>query len=175
MANGFETTLSFDVGFGVISEPLPMLVQESLAQIGIKATINKIPGATLRKELTEESAAALSPMCSGAGSTIPSISSSGAITARTSIFNTMSYQDRDMDALIDGAGEAAAYGDDCEIRKDVKGFIDLAFVEVPRIPLFQPYLERRDAEERLRLSLLVPPPARLSSAREGVTATKKAL
>ena len=44
--NGFETTLSFDLGFAGVNEPLCVLMQESLAQIGIKSTINKIPGAT---------------------------------------------------------------------------------------------------------------------------------
>src|SRR5690349_18881003 len=34
--NGFETTLSFDLGFAGVNEPLCVLVQESLAQIGIK-------------------------------------------------------------------------------------------------------------------------------------------
>ncbi len=41
--NGFETDISFDLGFAGINEPLCVLVQESLAQIGIKTTINKIP------------------------------------------------------------------------------------------------------------------------------------
>jgi peptide/nickel transport system substrate-binding protein len=41
--NGFETTISFDLGFAGVNEPLCILVQESLAQIGIKVTINKIP------------------------------------------------------------------------------------------------------------------------------------
>src|SRR6195952_5749374 len=34
--NGFETTLSFDLGFAGINEPLCVLVQESLLQLGIK-------------------------------------------------------------------------------------------------------------------------------------------
>src|SRR5258705_9773430 len=48
--NGFETTLSFDLGFAGVNEPLCVLVQESLALIGIKTTINKIPGANWRTE-----------------------------------------------------------------------------------------------------------------------------
>src|SRR3977135_436193 len=42
-ADGFETTISFDLNFAGVNEPLCILVQESLAQIGIKTTINKIP------------------------------------------------------------------------------------------------------------------------------------
>jgi len=73
--NGFETTLSFDLGFAGVNEPLCVLVQESLAQIGIKTTINKIPGANWRTELNKK----VLPL---AGSIIPSTSSSGATTAR---------------------------------------------------------------------------------------------
>jgi peptide/nickel transport system substrate-binding protein len=43
--NSIETTLSFDLGLGVIGEPLCVLIQESLAGIGIKTMINKVPGA----------------------------------------------------------------------------------------------------------------------------------
>jgi peptide/nickel transport system substrate-binding protein len=52
----------------------------------------------------------------------------------------MSYQNKDMDALIDGARAAAAAGDTATYDKDVKGFVEKAFVEVPRVPLYQPYL-----------------------------------
>jgi peptide/nickel transport system substrate-binding protein len=45
-----------------------------------------------------------------------------------------------MTKMIDGARKAAAEGDTATYEKDVKGFITKAFVEVPRIPLFQPYL-----------------------------------
>jgi peptide/nickel transport system substrate-binding protein len=55
---------------------------------------------------------------------------------KNSIFNTMSYQSRDMDAFIDGAVNAAAIGDKATYEKDVKGFVDLAFADIPRIPIF---------------------------------------
>src|SRR5258706_2884471 len=51
---GFETTLSFDLGSGTVSEPAGILIQEALAQIGIKATINKIPGANWRAALLQK-------------------------------------------------------------------------------------------------------------------------
>ena len=74
-----------------------------------------------------------------------------------------------MDKLIDGAAHAAAIGDKATYDKDVKGFVDLAYTDIPRIPLYQPYRQRRDAEEHLRLPVLVPPPAGLSRAGEGVS------
>jgi peptide/nickel transport system substrate-binding protein len=51
----------------------------------------------------------------------------------------MSYQSKDMDGFIDGAVNAAAIGDKAAYEKDVKGFVDLAFADIPRIPIFQPY------------------------------------
>ena len=83
----------------------------------------------------------------------------------------MSYKSPDMDDLIDGARNAAAIGDKATYDKDVKGFVDLAFTDIPRIPLYPALRQRRDAEERLGLSVLVPPQARLPRAGEGVSAT----
>src|SRR2546430_12159168 len=53
-ADGFETTISFDLNFAGVNEPLCVLVQESLAQLGIKTTINKVPGANWRTELNKK-------------------------------------------------------------------------------------------------------------------------
>jgi peptide/nickel transport system substrate-binding protein len=59
---------------------------------------------------------------------------------KNSIFNTMSYQSPEMDKLIDAAGKAASTGDKADYDKDVDGFVDLAFADIPRIPLYQPYV-----------------------------------
>src|SRR6202007_2239339 len=56
------------------------------------------------------------------------------------IFNTMSYQSKTLDAFVDGAVTAAAEGDKAGYEKDVKGFVDTAFADMPRIPIFQPYV-----------------------------------
>jgi peptide/nickel transport system substrate-binding protein len=52
----------------------------------------------------------------------------------------MSYKSAEMDKLIDGTRNAAAAGDKAAYEMDVKGFVDLAFAEVPRIPLYQPFV-----------------------------------
>ena len=57
-----------------------------------------------------------------------------------SVFNTMSYKSPDMDKLIDSTRNAAAVGDVSTYDTDVKGFVDLAFTDIPRIPLYQPYV-----------------------------------
>jgi peptide/nickel transport system substrate-binding protein len=137
--NGFETTLSFDLGFATVNEPLAVLTQESLAQIGIKTTINKIPGANWRTELTKKVLPLYTNVFSG-WLDYPEYFFIWCYHGKNSIFNTMSYQSKDMDALIDGAVTAAATGDKANYDKDVKGFVDLAYADMPRIPLFQPYV-----------------------------------
>jgi peptide/nickel transport system substrate-binding protein len=139
MPNGFETTLSFDLGLGVIGEPLSVLVQESLGAIGIKATLSKIPGANWRSELIKKELPMIVNFFSG-WLDYPEYFFFWCYHGQNAVFNTMSYQDAAMDALIDGARKAAADGDTATYETDAKGFIDKAFAEVPRIPLFQPYL-----------------------------------
>jgi len=136
--NGFETTLSFDLGFATVNEPLCVLVQESLAQIGIKAEINKIPGANWRTELNKKVLPLYTNVFSG-WLDYPEYFFIWCYHGKNSIFNTMSYQSKEMDALIDGAGDAASAGNKDAYEKNVKGFVDLAFTDLPRIPLFQPY------------------------------------
>jgi peptide/nickel transport system substrate-binding protein len=45
--DGFDTTFSFELSLATVAEPVSLLVQESLAKIGIRVTINKIPGGQL--------------------------------------------------------------------------------------------------------------------------------
>jgi len=137
--DGFETTLSFDLGFAGVNEPLCVLVQESLAQIGIKTTINKIPGANWRTELTKKTMPLYTNVFSG-WLDYPEYFFIWCYHGRNSIFNTMGYQSKEMDAFIDGAVAAGANGDKPTYDTDVKGFIDLAFTDMPRIPLYQPYV-----------------------------------
>ena len=137
--SGIETTLSFDLGLGVIGEPLSVLMQESLGAIGIKTTINKIPGANWRAEITKKELPLFVNFFSG-WLDYPEYFYFWCYHGQNAVFNTMSYQNPAMDALIDGARKAAAEGDMAAYTKDTTGFIDLAFADVPRVPLFQPYL-----------------------------------
>jgi peptide/nickel transport system substrate-binding protein len=137
--NGFETTLSFDLGFAGVNEPLCVLTQESLAQIGIKATINKVPGANWRTELNKKTLPLYTNVFSG-WLDYPEYFFIWCYHGQNSVFNTMSYQSKDMDQFIEGARDAAAVGKTAEYEKNVKGFVDLAFADMPRVPLFQPYV-----------------------------------
>jgi peptide/nickel transport system substrate-binding protein len=137
--NGFETTLSFDLGFAGVNEPLCVLTQESLAQIGIKVTINKVPGANWRTELNKKTMPLYTNVFSG-WLDYPEYFFIWCYHGKNSIFNTMSYQSKDMDALIDKASQYAAVGDTPNYETAVKGFVDLAYTDMPRVPLYQPYV-----------------------------------
>jgi peptide/nickel transport system substrate-binding protein len=138
-ADGFETTLSFDLGFAGVNEPMCVLTQESLAQIGIRCTINKIPGATWRTELNKKVLPLYTNVFSG-WLDYPEYFFIWCYHGKNSIFNTMSYQSKEMDGFIDAAVAAAAVGDKPAYEKSVKAFVDLAYADAPRIPLYQPYV-----------------------------------
>ena len=137
--NGFETTISFDLGFAGVNEPICVLTQESLAQIGIKCTINKVPGANWRTELNKKVLPLYTNVFSG-WLDYPEYFFIWCYHGKNSIFNTMSYQSKETDAFIDGAVTAAANGDKATYEKDVEGFVNQAYADMPRIPLYQPYV-----------------------------------
>ena len=116
-----------------VNEPTAVLIQESLGQIGIKATIKNIPGSNFRTELNKKVLPLYLNVFSG-WLDYPEYFFIWCYHGKNSIFNTMSYQSKEMDAMIDGAVDAAAIGDKAKYEKDVKGFVDLAFSDLPRHP-----------------------------------------
>ncbi len=138
-AGPIDTTISFDLGDGVNSEPIATLIQESLAEIGIKLAINKVPGANWRSEMAKKSMPMMVNFFSG-WLDYPEYFFFWCYSGQNAIFNTPSYVNKDMDALIDGAYAAAAVGDKEKYAPNVEGFITKAYDDVPRVPLFQPFL-----------------------------------
>ena len=134
-----DTTISFDLGDAVNSEPIAELIQESLAQIDIKTTINKVPGSNWRSEMAKKTMPMMVNFFSG-WLDYPEYFFFWCYSGQNAIFNTPSYVSAEMDAFIDGARAAAAVGDKESYSTDVKGFISKAWHEVPRVPLFQPFL-----------------------------------
>jgi peptide/nickel transport system substrate-binding protein len=137
VANGFETPLFFDQGFATINEPTAVLVQESLAQIGIKTTINRIPGANWRNLMLKKEMP-LYINAFGGWLNVPEYFFFWNYHSQNAVFNTMSYQNPAMDKLIDAArfdSDAKKYAD------DVRGFVKLALDDVPRVALYQPNLD----------------------------------
>jgi peptide/nickel transport system substrate-binding protein len=138
-STGFETVLSFDLGQAVVNEPLCILVQESLAKVGINASLRKVPGSNWRSELLKKDMPLISNFFSG-WLDYADYFFFLCYHGQNTLFNTMSYQSEKMDALIDSARTAAAKGDMKAYDEDAVAFIDLAFEEVPRVPLYQPDL-----------------------------------
>lgn len=134
LESGFETTLSLDTGTATVGEPTIVLIQESLAKIGIKAGINKIPGANWRTTLNKKELPLALNRFSG-WLDYPEYYFYWNLHGNNSIFNISSYQNKEMDALID---EARFTTDATEYETTVKAFIALCMREVPVIPLNQP-------------------------------------
>ncbi len=134
-----DTTISFDLGDAVKCEPVAELLQESLGHIGITSTINKVPGANWRSEMAKKTMPLMINFFSG-WLDYPEYFFLWCYSGQNAIFNTPSYVNPAMDALINGARDAAATGDNAKYATDVEGFISMAYTDVPRVPLFQPYL-----------------------------------
>lgn len=131
---GFSTTLLFDAGSATIAEPMAVLAKEALAPLGINIEIQKIPGANFRGELNKKTA----PMVInrfGGWLDWPDYFFFWNYHGNNSIFNVGSYQNKDMDKLIDGARFAP---DEATYAKEVTGFMEMAFRELPAIPICQP-------------------------------------
>lgn len=132
--SGLETTLSLDTGTATVGEPTAILIQESLAKIGIKASIEKIPGANWRTTLNKKELPLALNRFSG-WLDYPEYYFYWNFHGNNSIFNISSYQNKEMDALIDKARFTA---DTAEYDKAVKDFIALCIRDVPVVPLNQP-------------------------------------
>jgi peptide/nickel transport system substrate-binding protein len=120
-----------------VSEPTCLLIQEALAQIGIKVTLNKIPGSNWRAALLKKDM----PMILnrfGGWLNYPEYFFFWAYHSQNAVFNTMSYQNPEIDKFIDAARFET---DKQKYQQDVAGFINTAFAEVPRIPIAQPGID----------------------------------
>ena len=134
--NGLDTTLSFDLGLATVNEPISLALAENLAAIGIRVTINKVPGANWRNELLKKEMPLITNTFGG-WLNYPDYFFYWAYHGQNAVFNSMSYRNPQMDALIDRSRFAE---DRAEYEAAVKGFVAIAWADVPRIPLFQPNL-----------------------------------
>ncbi|MBO1073456.1 ABC transporter substrate-binding protein [Roseomonas marmotae] len=134
--DGFETSFSFELSLATVAEPVSLLVQEALGRIGIKVTIDKVPGGQMgtlleRKELPffyESSAAFLS-----APDYFFRIFYHGSTR-----WNFGSYHNEEFRTLV----ERSRYEtDEAAYDADVRRMIALAKQDVPIILLWQPALD----------------------------------
>lgn len=139
MADGFETTISLDAGQGTLSEPIALLVQESLAALNIRTTIDKIPGSSWRGEMLKKTMPLMINFFSG-WLDYPEYFFFFTYHGQNAVFNTMDYRNPDLDQLIEAARAQAASGDRSAYQATVARMITLGYDQAPRIPLFQPFL-----------------------------------
>ena len=137
LPGGFDTTLSFDQGFATTNEPAAVLVQEALAQIGIRTTIQKIPGANWRNMLLKKEMP-IFLNAFGGWLNYPEYFFFWNFHGQNAVFNTSSYQNPEMDKLIDAA---RFEGDRAKYAELVRGFAKLMVADVPRVPIYQPLLD----------------------------------
>jgi peptide/nickel transport system substrate-binding protein len=134
LAQGLDTTFALDVGTATVGEPTAILVQESLAKIGVRLTIEKIPGANWRTTLNKKELPMVLNRFSG-WLDYPEYYFFWNLHGNNSIFNISAYKNKAMDELID---RARFTEDTAEYERSVKEFIALCMQEVPIIPLNQP-------------------------------------
>ncbi|MGF1574556.1 MAG: ABC transporter substrate-binding protein, partial [Cyanophyceae cyanobacterium] len=135
--DGFETTLAFDLGTQEWAEPMCVLIQESLAEIGIQVTLEKVPSSNFRAVLVEKSR----PMISnnfGGWLNYPDYFFFYAYHGNNATFNGGAYQNPEMDEMIDTA--LASFPGDPVYEDSVKGILKIAFEEAPKVVMVQPVL-----------------------------------
>lgn len=135
-ANGFKTTLSYDVSTAATREPIALLVRDSLSKIGVDVSIEKVPGAEWYTRLNKKDMPMLI-MSFKAWLNYPDYYFYWTYDGiNNSVFDDMNYVDPKMDKLI----EAARFEPDkAKYTDEVKAFIKIAFDDVPRIPLVQDF------------------------------------
>lgn len=129
---GFSTTISYDLSQATTREPIALLVQESLAKIGVTVTIDKVPGANWFAQM--------------ASKTMPFVITEfygwlvppeyfyywNFYGKNNAVFNTADYDNPKLDALIDDARFQSVPS---IYSADLVKMNDIIMSDLPRIPL----------------------------------------
>lgn len=135
--DGFEVPLSINQGLASWMEPTALLIQEGLGKIGIKTTIEKIPGANWRTAALVEKKLPLHLENFGGWLNYPDYYFFWAYI-KGHLFNSSNYDNPEVKKLVDETLHLAT--DDPDYEPKIKRLIEIAFEDVPRIPLWQPVL-----------------------------------
>ncbi|HEY4986470.1 MAG TPA: ABC transporter substrate-binding protein [Bradyrhizobium sp.] len=133
LPDGFSTTFSFNVGQASTAEPMAALVKESLAKIGIKVDIQKLPDAQMSTQINEKK---LPFFTEGIVAWLPS----------TDYFyrnfytgdQRWNYSSINNPELVAIAQEARFEPDKDKYEQDGLKLNAIHFSEMPQIPLWQP-------------------------------------
>ena len=135
--DGFEVPFAINQSLSSWMEPTALLIQESLGKIGIKAKIEKIPGANWRTAALVEKRLPLHLENFGGWLNYPDYYFFWAYI-KGHLFNSSNYDNPEVKALVDETLHMEI--DNPEYAPKVKRLIEIAFEDVPRIPLWQPTL-----------------------------------
>ncbi len=135
--DGFDVTLSISLDLVDWMEPTALLIQESLAQIGINATVDKIPGANWRTVALVEKSLPLHLENFGGWLNTPCYYFFWAYQ-KDRLFNSSAYASDVVHDLTDRALHMAM--DDPEYAPLIKEMFAHVIEDLPRIPLYQPAL-----------------------------------
>jgi peptide/nickel transport system substrate-binding protein len=135
--DGFEVPFAINQSLASWMEPTALLIQESLGKIGIKAKIEKIPGANWRTAALVEKRLPLHLENFGGWLNYPDYYFFWAYI-KGHLFNSSNYDNPEVKKLVDETLHMAT--DDPAYAPKIKRLIEIAFEDVPRIPLWQPTL-----------------------------------
>lgn len=136
-ANGFETTLSISTGLASWMEPAALLIQEAVGKIGIKADVDKIPGANWRTAALVEKRLAFHLENFGGWLNTPDYYFFWAYQ-KGHLFNSSNYHNEEVEQLTNETLHMPM--DAPEYDAKIKRMFEIAFEDLPRIPLYQPAL-----------------------------------
>lgn len=135
--DGFEVPLSISLSQTDWMEPAALLIQENLAKIGIKATIEKIPGANWRTASLVEKRLPLHLETFGGWLNYPCYYFFWAYL-EGHLFNSSNYRNEEIETLT--AETLHMPVENPDYAPKIKRMIEIAWDEVPRIALWQPAL-----------------------------------
>lgn len=135
--DGFEVPLSISLDLASWMEPTALLIQENLAKIGIKAEIEKIPGANWRTAALVEKRLALHLENFGGWLNTPDYYFFWAYQ-HGHLFNSSNYLNQEVEDLVDATLHMPV--DDPQYAPNIKRMFEIVLEDLPRIPLYQPAL-----------------------------------
>lgn len=135
LGNGFETTFHLDLAQATLHEPIGVLLQEGLAKAGIRIRLEKVPAGQLRGQLAQKRLPFFVEDF-GAWFSAPDYFFFLAYHASNGVWNSASYVDAEMTALIDQARQER---DGATYVTLIRRMFRKAFEDVPFIPLVQPF------------------------------------
>ena len=136
-SEGFSVPFSISLGLADWMEPTALLIQENLEKIGISTEIEKIPGANWRTAALVEKKLPLHLENFGGWLNTPDYYFFWAYK-NGHLFNSSNYMNPEIESLVDSTLHMPM--DDPKYAPNVMRMFEIAFEDLPRIPLWQPAL-----------------------------------